>query len=153
MTFALLSRLVDYGGGGGGVQLQGCCSQSSLNSNGSLPGAGNHRRLPERRVASWAACFERLLQDPVGVRYFSVRWGTVSEINQTPSRVTRCVAENSWHGLGDHPNSCSIVSYFRRKSEIEWVSMGNSLGLSRRHVPHKRCFFECGPHCLQRSER
>ncbi|XP_071391866.1 regulator of G-protein signaling 12 [Centroberyx affinis] len=59
----------DYGGGG--VQLQGCCSQSSLNSNGSLPGAGSHRRLSDRRVASWAACFERLLQDPVGVRYFS----------------------------------------------------------------------------------
>ncbi|KAF7665047.1 hypothetical protein LDENG_00157080 [Lucifuga dentata] len=58
----------DYGGG---VQLQGCCSQSSLNSNGSLPGASSHRRLPERRVASWAACFEHLLQDPVGVRYFS----------------------------------------------------------------------------------
>ncbi|XP_056156477.1 LOW QUALITY PROTEIN: regulator of G-protein signaling 12 [Lampris incognitus] len=54
-----------------GVQLQGCCSQSSLNSNGSLPGAGSHRRLSDRRVASWAACFERLLQDAVGVRYFS----------------------------------------------------------------------------------
>ncbi|KAM3857343.1 regulator of G-protein signaling 12 [Diretmus argenteus] len=59
----------DYGGGG--VQLQGCCSQSSLNSNGSLPGTGSHRRLSDRRVASWAACFERLLQDHVGVRYFS----------------------------------------------------------------------------------
>ncbi|XP_038586636.1 regulator of G-protein signaling 12 isoform X2 [Micropterus salmoides] len=54
-----------------GVQLQGCCSQSSLNSNGSLPGAGSHRGVLEQRVASWAACFERLLQDPVGVRYFS----------------------------------------------------------------------------------
>nr|XP_019951217.1 PREDICTED: regulator of G-protein signaling 12-like isoform X2 [Paralichthys olivaceus] len=54
-----------------GVQLQGCCSQSSLNSNGSLPGVGSHRGVPEQRVASWAACFERLLQDPVGVRYFS----------------------------------------------------------------------------------
>ncbi|KAM9335841.1 regulator of G-protein signaling 12-like [Symphorus nematophorus] len=54
-----------------GVQLQGCCSQSSLNSNGSLPGAGSHRSVPEQRVASWAACFERLLQDPLGVRYFS----------------------------------------------------------------------------------
>uniref|UniRef100_A0A8C4GL11 Regulator of G protein signaling 12a n=1 Tax=Dicentrarchus labrax TaxID=13489 RepID=A0A8C4GL11_DICLA len=62
-----LSRLADYSG----VQLQGCCSQSSLNSNGSLPGAGSHRGGPEQRVASWAACFERLLQDPVGVRYFS----------------------------------------------------------------------------------
>uniref|UniRef100_A0A672H7K2 Regulator of G protein signaling 12a n=1 Tax=Salarias fasciatus TaxID=181472 RepID=A0A672H7K2_SALFA len=46
-------------------------SVSSLNSNGSLPRAGSHRGLPEQRVASWAACFERLLQDPVGVRYFS----------------------------------------------------------------------------------
>ncbi|TMS02368.1 Regulator of G-protein signaling 12 [Larimichthys crocea] len=54
-----------------GVQLQGCCSQSSLNSNGSLTGAGSHRGVPEQRVASWAACFEHLLQDPVGVRYFS----------------------------------------------------------------------------------
>uniref|UniRef100_A0A8C5GPJ8 Regulator of G-protein signaling 12-like n=1 Tax=Gouania willdenowi TaxID=441366 RepID=A0A8C5GPJ8_GOUWI len=54
-----------------GIQLQGCCSHSSLNSNGSLPGVGTHRGLPEQRVASWAACFERLLQDPVGVRYFS----------------------------------------------------------------------------------
>lgn len=58
---------------GGGVQLQGCCSQSSLNSNSSLPGASSHKRLSERRVASWAACFERLLQDPIGVCYFSVR--------------------------------------------------------------------------------
>ncbi|XP_037117625.1 regulator of G-protein signaling 12 [Syngnathus acus] len=56
-------------GDSGGVQLQGCCSHSSLNSNGSLP--GSHRGLPEQRVASWAGCFERLLQDPVGVRYFS----------------------------------------------------------------------------------
>ncbi|XP_037614688.1 regulator of G-protein signaling 12-like [Sebastes umbrosus] len=54
-----------------GLQLQGCCSQSSLNSNGSLPGGGSLRGVPEQRVASWAACFERLLQDPVGVRYFS----------------------------------------------------------------------------------
>uniref|UniRef100_A0A3B4XJ78 Regulator of G-protein signaling 12-like n=1 Tax=Seriola lalandi dorsalis TaxID=1841481 RepID=A0A3B4XJ78_SERLL len=47
------------------------CCHSSLNSNGSLPGAGSHRGVPEQRVASWAACFERLLQDPEGVRYFS----------------------------------------------------------------------------------
>uniref|UniRef100_A0A673CUY1 Regulator of G protein signaling 12a n=1 Tax=Sphaeramia orbicularis TaxID=375764 RepID=A0A673CUY1_9TELE len=53
------------------LELQGCCSQSSLNSNGSLPGVGSHRGLQEQRVASWAACFEHLLQDPVGVRYFS----------------------------------------------------------------------------------
>uniref|UniRef100_A0A668S432 Regulator of G protein signaling 12a n=1 Tax=Oreochromis aureus TaxID=47969 RepID=A0A668S432_OREAU len=51
--------------------LNSCCSQSSLNSNGSLPGAGSNRGAPEQRVASWSSCFERLLQDPVGVRYFS----------------------------------------------------------------------------------
>ncbi|XP_017292838.2 regulator of G-protein signaling 12 isoform X1 [Kryptolebias marmoratus] len=55
----------------GGIQLQGCCSQSSLTSNGSLPGAGGGRREREQRVDSWATCFERLLQDPVGVRYFT----------------------------------------------------------------------------------
>ncbi|XP_076144810.1 regulator of G-protein signaling 12 isoform X2 [Alosa pseudoharengus] len=51
--------------------LQACGSESSLNSNGSLPGPQCPRRLAERRVASWAISFERLLQDPVGVRYFS----------------------------------------------------------------------------------
>uniref|UniRef100_A0A8L0DUY9 Regulator of G protein signaling 12b n=1 Tax=Oncorhynchus mykiss TaxID=8022 RepID=A0A8L0DUY9_ONCMY len=53
------------------VDLQGCGSDNSLNSNASLPSVQCHRRHTERRVASWAACFERLLQDPVGVRYFS----------------------------------------------------------------------------------
>ncbi|XP_063042554.1 regulator of G-protein signaling 12 [Engraulis encrasicolus] len=53
------------------AELQACGSESSLNSNGSLPGPQSHRRLSERRVASWAVSFERLLQDPVGVRYFS----------------------------------------------------------------------------------
>uniref|UniRef100_A0A087XJ87 Regulator of G protein signaling 12a n=1 Tax=Poecilia formosa TaxID=48698 RepID=A0A087XJ87_POEFO len=54
-----------------GIQLQGCCSHSSLTSNGSLPGAGGHRGSADHRVAGWSTCFERLLQDPVGVRYFS----------------------------------------------------------------------------------
>ncbi|XP_029916447.1 regulator of G-protein signaling 12b isoform X2 [Myripristis murdjan] len=53
------------------VELQGCGSDNSLNSNASLPSVQSHRRHTERRVASWAVCFERLLQDPVGVRYFS----------------------------------------------------------------------------------
>ncbi|XP_024117919.1 regulator of G-protein signaling 12b isoform X1 [Oryzias melastigma] len=52
------------------VELQGC-SSDSLNSNASLPSVQSHRRHTERRVASWAVCFERLLQDPVGIRYFS----------------------------------------------------------------------------------
>lgn len=67
-TLTLNTSAASSDGDYGGVQLQGCCSQSSLNSNGSLPGAGSHQ---EQRVASWATCFERLLQDPVGVRYFS----------------------------------------------------------------------------------
>ncbi|CAN9509668.1 unnamed protein product [Ophioblennius macclurei] len=70
-TWILNSSAASSDGDYSGIQLQGCCSQSSLNSNGSLPGAGTHRGLPEQRVASWAGCFERLLQDPVGVRYFS----------------------------------------------------------------------------------
>lgn len=55
------------------MELQGCSSDNSLNSNASLPSVQSHRRHTERRVASWAVSFERLLQDPVGVRYFSVR--------------------------------------------------------------------------------
>ncbi|KPP79361.1 regulator of G-protein signaling 12-like, partial [Scleropages formosus] len=54
-----------------GVDLKGCGSENSLSSNTSLPSVQSHRRHTERRVASWAVCFERLLQDPVGVRYFS----------------------------------------------------------------------------------
>uniref|UniRef100_A0A3Q1ESQ9 Regulator of G-protein signaling 12-like n=1 Tax=Acanthochromis polyacanthus TaxID=80966 RepID=A0A3Q1ESQ9_9TELE len=69
--FVLFQSAASSDGDYSGIQLQGCCSQSSLNSNGSLPGAGSYRGAPEQRVASWAACFERLLQDPVGVRYFS----------------------------------------------------------------------------------
>ncbi|KAL2097424.1 hypothetical protein ACEWY4_006631 [Coilia grayii] len=53
------------------VDLKGCGSDNSLNSNASLPSVQCHRRHTERRVASWAVSFERLLQDPVGVRYFS----------------------------------------------------------------------------------
>ncbi|XP_072543936.1 regulator of G-protein signaling 12 [Salminus brasiliensis] len=55
----------------GGMERHDCGSVSSLESNGSLPSVPNHHRLSDRRVASWAVCFERLLQDPVGVRYFS----------------------------------------------------------------------------------
>ncbi|RXN21428.1 regulator of G- signaling 12-like protein [Labeo rohita] len=54
-----------------GVERHDCGSVSSLESNGSLPSVTNHFRFSERRVASWAVSFERLLQDPVGVRYFS----------------------------------------------------------------------------------
>uniref|UniRef100_A0A452INV6 Regulator of G-protein signaling 12 n=1 Tax=Gopherus agassizii TaxID=38772 RepID=A0A452INV6_9SAUR len=51
--------------------LKDCISDNSLSSNASLPSVQSCRRLRERRVASWAVSFERLLQDPVGVRFFS----------------------------------------------------------------------------------
>ncbi|XP_069871989.1 regulator of G-protein signaling 12-like isoform X2 [Dipodomys merriami] len=54
-----------------GADLKDCVSNHSLSSNASLPSVHSCRRLCERRVASWAVSFERLLQDPVGVRYFS----------------------------------------------------------------------------------
>ncbi|MGH0143411.1 UNVERIFIED_CONTAM: hypothetical protein FKN15_016742 [Acipenser sinensis] len=53
------------------VDLKGCGSENSLNSNASLPSVQSCPRHTERRVASWAVSFERLLQDPIGVRYFS----------------------------------------------------------------------------------
>lgn len=55
-----------------GADLKDCVSNHSLSSNASLPSVQSCRRLRERRVASWAVSFERLLQDPLGVRYFSV---------------------------------------------------------------------------------
>uniref|UniRef100_A0A8D3B118 Regulator of G protein signaling 12b n=1 Tax=Scophthalmus maximus TaxID=52904 RepID=A0A8D3B118_SCOMX len=68
---SLARSLDDLEVGLNSVELQGCSSDNSLNSNASLPSVQSHRRHTERRVASWAVCFERLLQDPVGVRYFS----------------------------------------------------------------------------------
>uniref|UniRef100_H9GAK2 Uncharacterized protein n=1 Tax=Anolis carolinensis TaxID=28377 RepID=H9GAK2_ANOCA len=53
------------------TDLKDCVSDNSLSSNASLPSVQSCRRHRERRVASWAVSFERLLQDPVGVRYFS----------------------------------------------------------------------------------
>ncbi|MED6271349.1 hypothetical protein CHARACLAT_019320 [Characodon lateralis] len=70
--FVLFQSAASSDGDYSRMQLQGCCSQTSLNSNGSLPGAGGHPGAAEHRVAGWSACFERLLQDSVGVRYFSV---------------------------------------------------------------------------------
>ncbi|XP_041121266.1 regulator of G-protein signaling 14-like [Polyodon spathula] len=47
-------------------------SSQSLNSNASRPSvkSGGHRGV-EGSVASWAVSFERLLEDPTGVRYFT----------------------------------------------------------------------------------
>ncbi|KAM9678349.1 regulator of G-protein signaling 12 isoform 1-T1 [Trichechus inunguis] len=54
-----------------GGNLKDCVSNHSLSSNASLPSVQSCRHLRARRVASWAVSFERLLQDPVGVKYFS----------------------------------------------------------------------------------
>ena len=61
-----------------GTDLKDCVSNHSLSSNASLPSVQSCRRLRERRAASWAVSFERLLQDPLGVRYFSVSRGAVA---------------------------------------------------------------------------
>uniref|UniRef100_A0A8B9BKN8 Regulator of G-protein signaling 12 n=1 Tax=Anser brachyrhynchus TaxID=132585 RepID=A0A8B9BKN8_9AVES len=53
------------------TDLKDCISENSLSSNASLPSVQSCRRLRDRRVASWAVSFERLLQDPLGVKYFS----------------------------------------------------------------------------------
>nr|XP_025977717.1 regulator of G-protein signaling 12 isoform X2 [Dromaius novaehollandiae] len=53
------------------TDLKDCISENSLSSNASLPSVQSCRRLRERRVASWAVSFERLLQDAVGIKYFS----------------------------------------------------------------------------------
>ena len=70
-----------------GADLKDCVSNHSLSSNASLPSVQSCRRLRERRVASWAVSFERLLQDPLGVRYFSVSRGG-------PHPLARCVGSN-----------------------------------------------------------
>lgn len=56
----------------GGMERHGFGSINSLESNSSLPSVTTHHALSDRRVAAWAVSFERLLQDPIGVRYFSV---------------------------------------------------------------------------------
>ncbi|KAA0723013.1 Regulator of G-protein signaling 12 [Triplophysa tibetana] len=62
------------GGEPGGFEQHDSSSVSSLESNGSLPSVTNHRRISKRRVALWAVSFERLLQDAVAVRYFSLSY-------------------------------------------------------------------------------
>ncbi|XP_069797930.1 regulator of G-protein signaling 12b [Narcine bancroftii] len=54
-----------------GADLKNYNSENSINSNASLPSVQSCRKHAERQVASWAVSFERLLQDPVGIRYFS----------------------------------------------------------------------------------
>ncbi|XP_067852622.1 regulator of G-protein signaling 14-like isoform X2 [Heptranchias perlo] len=53
------------------TEADGRGSDQSLNSNASLPNVQSSACYAERSVASWAVSFERLLQDPVGVKYFT----------------------------------------------------------------------------------
>jgi len=50
-------------------------------SNSSLPTVPSEGTRGVGQVASWAVSFERLLEDPMGVRYF-----TVSELNKCHSK-------------------------------------------------------------------
>ncbi|KAK2115324.1 hypothetical protein P7K49_005950 [Saguinus oedipus] len=72
-----------------GADLKDCVSNNSLSSNASLPSVQSCRRLRERRVASWAVSFERLLQDPLGVRYFSVSGEEPELVREKPGRTLR----------------------------------------------------------------
>lgn len=47
-------------------------SSQCSNSNSSLPSAPSVRASGVGQVASWAVSFERLLEDPLGVLYFTV---------------------------------------------------------------------------------
>ncbi|KAF2983106.1 hypothetical protein EK904_011156 [Melospiza melodia maxima] len=67
----LLTAVISFTAELNSTELKDCISENSLSSNASLPSVQSCRRLRERRVASWAVSFERLLQDSVGVKYFS----------------------------------------------------------------------------------
>ncbi len=106
------------------VDLKGCGSDNSLNSNASLPSVQCHRRHTERRVASWAVCFERLLQDPVGVRYFSVRW-----IGPSPpfAQLLQIRLQNPWSILVESTSQalCILIENVKHSdiflTELAWV--------------------------------
>ncbi|XP_028668904.2 regulator of G-protein signaling 14 isoform X1 [Erpetoichthys calabaricus] len=49
----------------------GCSSSYTSNSNTSLPSIQRNTSCEHGSVASWAVSFERLLQDPIGVQYFT----------------------------------------------------------------------------------
>ncbi|XP_030621353.1 regulator of G-protein signaling 14a [Chanos chanos] len=51
-------------------KVSGGGSSHSLTGSSSVAG-GQEGNGPASRVVSWAVCFERLLEDPVGVRYFT----------------------------------------------------------------------------------
>lgn len=111
-----------------GADLKGCVSKHSLSSNASLPSVQSCPRLRERRVASWAVSFERLLQDPLGVRYFSVSsaapprgngWGG-GRRGGGPARV-RCG--------GDQAQAAGALCVRGRRACLSWpwVSRGEVL--------------------------
>ncbi|XP_067103749.1 regulator of G-protein signaling 14-like isoform X4 [Osmerus mordax] len=47
------------------------CARSSAGSCTSLPGQAGGEAGPANSVLSWAVCFEKLLEDPTGVQYFT----------------------------------------------------------------------------------
>ena len=48
------------------------CARGSAGSCTSLPGQAAGETGPGNSVLSWAVCFEKLLEDPTGVQYFTV---------------------------------------------------------------------------------
>lgn len=61
-----------------GVFVTGCVVELNMSARGcggsssSLPGTPGGETGPANSVLSWAVSFEKLLEDPSGVRYFTV---------------------------------------------------------------------------------
>lgn len=59
------------------MSARGCGGSST-----SLPGTPAGEHGPANSVMSWAVSFEKLLEDPFGVRYFTVRQTNVEIFNK-----------------------------------------------------------------------
>ncbi|XP_042195943.1 regulator of G-protein signaling 14 isoform X1 [Callorhinchus milii] len=87
------------------TEVDGHVSEQVLNINASLPSVQSNECYTERAVASWAVSFERLLQDPIGVKYFTaflkkefsaeniLFWQACESFQQIPANDSKQLAE------------------------------------------------------------
>lgn len=114
-------------------------SSHSLSSNASLPSVQSCRRLRERRAASWAVSFERLLQDPLGVRYFSVSRVGLGRLWFPLGSSGRTLAQASARGLRPQDSGGGVV--MRPRSPTAGVPLplgpwGSALGQRAPEASH-----------------